>query len=104
MRETVAPAKLLDRRKITTVPGGFSTGAQPWTALKQGFRSTMWDLRNIPETYPPARYRFTGTDRIMTQFDDCLDPIIRPCGTSIVSRGWYGRQTAAVRFRRAERS
>jgi len=38
----------------------------------------------------------------MTQFDDCLDPIIRPCGTSIVSRGWYGRQSAAVRFRRAE--
>src|SRR5215471_6145158 len=59
MRETVAPGKLLNRRKITTVPAVYPTGAQPWIGEKQWFASTMWDPRNIPETYPPARYRFS---------------------------------------------
>jgi hypothetical protein len=93
MRETVAPGKLLDRRKITTVAGVLPHGCPTVDCGKSNGLRPPCVIRAIFQKHFQQRViDFTRTDKFMTQFGDRLDPIIRPCGTSIVNRG-FGTST-----------
>ncbi|SRR5260370_24458681 len=93
MRETVAPAKLLDRRKITTVAGVLPHGRPAVDYGKSNGLRPPCVIRAIFQKHIHQRViDFTRTDKFMTQFGDRLDPLIRPCGTSVVNRSFRARR------------